>query len=781
MTFEWWVSICKGVFMGMGFLKNKTSIGILCLLFSMPLQAADLLAFPGAEGFGRFTVGARAVSSPEIYHVTNLNDSGVGSFRDAVSKAGRIVVFDVSGIINLKSTLIFSGNSIIAGQTAPGDGIMLYGDRVSFSGANNLIIRYLRIRMGINGTSGKDAAGVANGKNMIFDHVSVTWGRDETFSISWDSKGTEPSNITIQNSIIGQGLQTHSCGGLMQTDGGVTLFRNLYIDNKTRNPKVKGLNQFVNNVIYNWGDGGGYIMGGSAGDSWASIEDNYFIKGPSTGGTEAFVRPTETFQVFPKNNYLDYSLDGVLNGSIADESVYSGATIVSSYSGFSNSPQLHPTIKAQTSAAEAYKIIVEDVGASYPARDEVDTYLINELKSLGSKGALISNESALGLSGGVGTLASGTAPTDTDKDGIPDSWEDQMGLNKNNASDAITKDASGYLYIEKYINGLVEKTTNPSISAKGSSSQTIALGDTISTITYTFTNSTGAQVTGLPKGVSSNLNAAQKTLSISGTPTETGTFQFTVTTSGGEGNAASLSGSITVGKAAPVVTPVVILSNLNAANPEEGDGVYEEKNTGYIDNGYYNFSNLMGSYGLWKITSKSTGEAILTLRFANAGTTSRGMTLSINDSLIGIISFPSTASWTSWDSISVKIPLKSGLNTIYLESITSDGGPNIDQFGFNIEGVILWDGITRISNIKNSNKTFTYNIHSGVIQSAQDGIMEVNVFDLQGKRILSKKLSITEGTTMFSLEKGNLSLGSYLVQIRLNQKNVSIFKWTQMK
>lgn len=767
--------------MGMGFLKNKTSIGILCLLCSMPLQAADLLAFPGAEGFGRFTLGARAVSSPEIYHVTNLNDSGVGSFRDAVSKAGRIVVFDVSGVINLKSTLIFSGNSIIAGQTAPGDGIMLYGDRVSFSGANNLIIRYLRIRMGINGTSGKDAAGVANGKDMIFDHVSVTWGRDETFSISWDSKGTEPSNITIQNSIIGQGLQTHSCGGLMQTDGGVTLFRNLYIDNKTRNPKVKGLNQFVNNVIYNWGGGGGYIMGGSAGDSWASIEDNYFIKGPSTGGTEAFVRPTETFQVFPKNNYLDYSLDGVLNGSIADESVYSGATIVSSYSGFSNSPQLHPTIKAQTSAAEAYKIIVEDVGASYPARDEVDTYLINELKSLGSKGALISNESALGLSGGVGTLASGTAPTDTDKDGIPDSWEDQMGLNKNNASDAITKDASGYLYIEKYINGLVEKTTNPSISAKGSSSQTIALGDTISTITYTFANSTGAQVTGLPKGVSSDLNAAQKTLSISGTPTETGTFQFTVTTSGDEGNAASLSGSITVGKAAPVVTPVVILSNLNAANPEEGDGVYEEKNTGYIDNGYYNFSNLMGSYGLWKITSKSTGEAILTLRFANAGTTSRGMTLSINDSLIGIISFPSTASWTSWDSISVKTPLKSGLNTIYLESITSDGGPNIDQFGFNIEGVILWDGITRISNIKNSNKTFTYNIHSGVIQSAQDGIMEVNVFDLQGKRILSKKLSITEGTTMFSLEKGNLSLGSYLVQIRLNQKNVSIFKWTQMK
>ena len=767
--------------MGMGFLKNKTSIGLMCLLFSMPLQAADLLAFHGAEGFGRFTLGARGVSSPEIYHVTNLNDSGAGSFRDAVSQPGRIIVFDVSGIINLTSTLVFSGNSIIAGQTAPGDGVMLYGDRVSFSGANNLIVRYLRIRMGINGTSGKDAAGVANGKNMIFDHVSVTWGRDETFSISWDSKGTEPSNITIQNSIIGQGLQTHSCGGLVQTDGGVTLFRNLYIDNKTRNPKVKGLNQFVNNVVYNWGGGGGYIMGGSEGDSWASIEDNYFIKGPSTGSTAAFVRATETFQVFPKNNYLDYSLDGVLNGTVADESVYSGANIVSSYSAFSNSPQLHPTITAQTSAAEAYKIIVEEVGASYPARDEVDTYLINELKSLGSKGNLITNESELGLSGGVGNLASGTAPTDTDKDGIPDSWEDQMGLNKNNAADAITKDPSGYLYIEKYINSLVEKSTAPRISAKGSSSQTIVLGDPISSLTYTFSNCTSAQVTGLPKGIVTNLDAAQKTLSLSGTPTETGTFQFTVSTTGGEGNASTLSGTITIAKAASVVTPVAILSNLNAANPVEGDGAYEEKNTGYIDNGYYNFSNLMGSYGLWKITSKSSGEAILSLRYANGGTVSRDMTLSTNDFLIGIISFPATGSWTTWDSISVKIPLKTGLNTIYLESITSDGGPNLDQFGFNMDGVLLWDGETSIPSIKNSNTTFSYNIHSGVVQSAQDGIMEVNVFDLQGKRILSKKLSIIQGTTIFSLEKDNLSLGSYLVQIRLNQKNVSLFKWTQVK
>lgn len=116
--------------------------------------------------------------------------------------------------------------------------------------------------MGRGGDSGKDGITIAEGKNMIFDHLSVSWGRDETFSISGTAE-----NITVQNTIIAQGLETHSCGGLMQTDGGVSLFRNLYIDNKTRNPKVKGVNEFTNNVVYNWGGGGGYIAGDSDGES----------------------------------------------------------------------------------------------------------------------------------------------------------------------------------------------------------------------------------------------------------------------------------------------------------------------------------------------------------------------------------------------------------------------------------------------------------------------------------------------------------------------------------
>ena len=211
---------------------------VLFIQFSSIIHAQQL-AFPGAEGYGRFALGARASSNPTVYRVTNLNDSGTGSFRDAISQPNRVIVFDVAGVIKINSRLIFSKNLTIAGQTAPGEGVVIYGNGVSFSNAENIIVQYLRLRMGKDGDSGKDAAGIANGGNMIFDHLSVSWGLDETFSINWDSKGFEPYNITIQNSIMGQGFEPHSAGGLLQTDGGVTVYRNLYIDNKTRNPKVK--------------------------------------------------------------------------------------------------------------------------------------------------------------------------------------------------------------------------------------------------------------------------------------------------------------------------------------------------------------------------------------------------------------------------------------------------------------------------------------------------------------------------------------------------------------
>ena len=436
-------------------MKTKFFVIFLMIFTSYCINInAQTLAFPEAEGFGRFAKGARANSIPEIYHVTNLNDSGTGSFRDAISQPNRFIVFDVGGVINIKDRLIFSKNLTIAGQTAPGDGVVIYGNGVSFSAAEDIIVRHLRFRMGTKGDSGKDAAGIANGKNMIFDHVSVTWGKDENFSINWDSKGTEPTNITIQNSIIGQGIMSHSAGGLIQTAGGVTLFRNLYIDNKTRNPKVKGLNQFVNNVVYNWGSGGGYILGGeSEGPSWGTIENNYFVKGPDTGGTEAFVRGNENFQVFHQGNMLDYTTNGVLDGTLGDGDIFGPVTLVASYDNFQNAPQHHPAISAISTAEESYNWIVKNAGASLPQRDAVDTYVIDELTSLGTKGALINGEADLALPNTIGYVFSSTQQLDSDNDGIPDEWEDAHGLNKNDPSDALILNGD-YYNIEHYINSI---------------------------------------------------------------------------------------------------------------------------------------------------------------------------------------------------------------------------------------------------------------------------------------------------------------------------------------
>ncbi|RRN77237.1 pectate lyase, partial [Pseudoxanthomonas sp. SGD-10] len=132
------------------------------VLFTSRTIKAQTLAFPGADGFGKYTTGARGAANPEVYVVTNLNNSGPGSFRDACSKPGRFIVFAVGGIIRLSSDIVVPANTTIAGQTAPGDGIVLFGKRVTFSGANNTIARFLRIRLGATDNNGKDASGLSN-------------------------------------------------------------------------------------------------------------------------------------------------------------------------------------------------------------------------------------------------------------------------------------------------------------------------------------------------------------------------------------------------------------------------------------------------------------------------------------------------------------------------------------------------------------------------------------------------------------------------------------------
>ncbi|KAI0192466.1 fibronectin [Astrocystis sublimbata] len=421
----------------MGWLQYLTTA--LALAIAAPCASA-LLAFPGAEGFGRNAVGGRGGS---VYHVTNLNDKGTGSFRDAVSQANRIVVFDVGGTINITDRVVVSKNIYLAGQTAPGGGITVYGNGLSWSNAHESIVRYMRFRMGKSGAKGKDGITIADGRNMIFDHVSVTWGRDETFSISGDV-----SNVTIQDSIIGQGLDTHSCGGLIQTDGGVSLFRNLYVDNKTRNPKVKGVNDFQNNVIYNWGGGGGYIAGDSSGQSYANIINNYFISGPITGAAP-FTRGNGNFHGYISNNFHDANKNGILDGTplCAQASCYGNMAVT-------RTPFAYPGPSTLLSPRDAVSHVLSQVGASFPSRDSVDAHLVSEVRSYGRSGQLISDEKAAPMYG-PGFVAGGAKPRDSDGDGIPDAWEEANGLDPRDAGDAMRVGADGYVNLERYVNSLV--------------------------------------------------------------------------------------------------------------------------------------------------------------------------------------------------------------------------------------------------------------------------------------------------------------------------------------
>ncbi len=396
-----------------------------CLAVAAPFLAAfalsasaDTIAFPTAEGFGAQATGGRGGA---IYHVTNLADSGPGSFRDAVSKGSRIVVFDVAGYIELKGPVSVASNLTIAGQTAPGDGISSKNYEVSFSRAHNVIVRYMHFRQGLTPKQEKKyALAMDDCSNIILDHDSIEWGR-------WDCIGiNRSSNITVQNCIIGPGVAPQRFGCLCEGDN-ITFSHDLWISNQSRNPKSKGAVQYVNNVIYNWGVCG-YVGGHSKAAHESDVIGNYFIKGPSSGNTYAG-EFKGTDQIFQTGNYVDLDRDGSLNGRPASrEDFGTGGNAPT----FLNASSLKPPVAvAVDPAADAYQKIVAGVGCSLQ-RDAVDTRLIADLTSLGKQGATVKDPNEMG---GFGVLKDGPAriKTGAGADIIPDAWKQAHGANAMNA------------------------------------------------------------------------------------------------------------------------------------------------------------------------------------------------------------------------------------------------------------------------------------------------------------------------------------------------------------
>lgn len=490
-----------------------------CVLGQCLTAQAAARAFPSAEGFGALVSGGRGGA---LVHVTTLNDTGPGSLRDALSAGNRTVVFDVGGLITIASPLVVKGDNVtVAGQTAPAPGITIYGDGSSVSGRKNVILRYLRFRQGFDSASGTKALNVTDGSNMMFDHLSVQWGRWDTIGITGAS-----SAITVQYSLLGESIDPQRFGGLVDSADQVTLSHNLWLNSQSRSPKFKANGQYINNVVYNWG-ANGFGGGHSAADWYQDVINNVFIKGPSsTGGFATGFAATD--RVFQRGNLADLDLDGRLAGRAVVEADFQGDAPPTFELAAHNVPAVPVTVET---ALAAYASVVASSGASL-CRDAVDQRLLSHVTSLGTKGAIVVNESLVGGQPSV-TGTSRPSSFDSDRDGMADAWETAHGLNANSASDASADaNGDGYLNLEEYLNELASAApnscgaTSPSAGASGAGGAPGAAGG----------NGSGAN--GGTGGSSSagNSNAA------SGGPSAAGASNGSGGTSSG-GNAAAVAGA----------------------------------------------------------------------------------------------------------------------------------------------------------------------------------------------------------------------------------------------
>ena len=468
------------------------------------LPQASIPAFPGAEGGGMYSFGGHG---GKVYTVTSLEDRGPGTLREALEQGGaRIVVFNVSGIIRLKSPLIVRAPYVtIAGQTAPGDGICVAGETIWID-THDVVIRHMRFRRGETFVGRRDDAIGGNPVgNVIIDHVSATWGLDENMSFyrhmyNDETGGPEKKmgivNVTIQNSLFAEGLDTynHAFGSTLGGEN-CSFVKNLWSSNTGRNPSIgwNGIFNFANNVIFNWVnrsiDGGDYT-------AQYNIINNYFKPGPATDLNDPvsyrILKPEAGRSKLP---YLTFGRVYV-NGNVVEgnEKVskdnWNGGVQMENKKGDHMSfeeastyfPKMRydkpfpmPWLKKFMTANETYDYVVKNVGATLPLRVHVDVRILRVVltgipeyvEGLDPKSLyqfdhrrLVQDFYKLGIITDISQVGGypeykGKAYKDSDKDGMPDAWEKKYGLNPNDASDANGDiNGDGYTNIEKYINGI---------------------------------------------------------------------------------------------------------------------------------------------------------------------------------------------------------------------------------------------------------------------------------------------------------------------------------------
>ena len=491
-------------------------------------QEEKLPAFPGAEGFGRYVTGGRGGT---VYHVKNLKDSGYQSLRWSLAQnAGKpkIIVFDVSGTIHLESALSIPSNVTIAGQTAPGDGICI-ADYPCSIGGNNVIIRYMRFRLGNkyvlkDGADGWDGFGGFDKQDWMIDHCSVSWSIDECLSVL-GNKNTTVQWCLVAQSLVNSGHSkgAHGYGGNWGGSG-ASFHHNLIAHHTSRTPRLgprptTQLDERMdmrNNVIYNFGSNGCYGGEGMK----VNIVNNYYKPGPGspTGDkgkriagigirTNSYIK---TYPAYAPALHLwgKYYVTGNVNSKYPEvntnnwtygmynqidagscDGTYTQATRDSIKI---DEPIMFIATTTHT-AQQAYDKVLDYVGASLH-RDSFDEMIISDTRSgkashtgSGLSSGFINSQNDNKPAGAGSdwsawpTLNSETAPTDTDGDGMPDEWETAHGLNPNNKADGNELDASGYTNVEVYMNSLVTSITEQQNADGEMQGRVILVGEDILT------------------------------------------------------------------------------------------------------------------------------------------------------------------------------------------------------------------------------------------------------------------------------------------------------------
>ncbi|MBW8687898.1 carbohydrate-binding protein [Chitinophaga rhizophila] len=680
------------------------------LLLTYP-TAAQQLAFPTAEGFGRLASGGRG---GKVYFVTNLNDAGPGSFREAFNAypgEPLTIMFRVGGIINLTSELRIRRSDItIAGQTAPGGGICLKGHSFIMNGARaasqggnhgNVIIRYIRSRPGGTLSTGIYGFNMENCHNVIIDHCSFSWANEECAAM-YDFK-----NATVQWCIVSEGLYNAGHAKGVRGYGGVwggqnaSYHHNLITNQNSRAIRFGGarahdtlaLTDYRNNVIYNSGSGGAAYGGEveiTGGRSHINMVNNYYKPGPANANLN-FIQVSYNAKGIGKwyltGNYM-HGNSGKTNDNWTGVDL-SRVPAAEQPNAKSNTPfsVAGAAIKTQ-SAATAYTEVLQKAGATLPQRDVVDSRLVNET-STGTVAASGGSANKPGIIdspaevGGWPAYAAGSAPVDSDNDGMPDAWESANGTDPNAADNNGDLDGDGYTNLEEYLNFLTGEN---------------------------------------PGNASSGLTIQENT-----------------------------TGFCSV------------------------DGAVENATNNFTGTGYANVNSGVGAGITWRINAPVAGSYTLTWRYANAGGLNRPAKLLINNiAVVNNIDFPSTADWHTWRTVSVTISLAAGQQTIRLESTASNGLGNIDYLSLSGSPTavscagVTGNGDTPAALIhaapsRNGHAAVAYpNPSNGTFNIRASGKFGYVISDMQGAQI-------EKGTGENSLSIGSrLAPGTYLLRVMRN-------------